>query len=368
MQLIQLILQNFFSFVFIISIIVFIHEFGHFYVARLNGVKVETFSLGFGPKIFGFTDKKGTLWKICALPFGGYVKMFGDRNAASVPDHELLKNLTLEERKFSLLGKNVYQRMAIVAAGPIANFILTIFLFTILFRISGLNTVMPVVSEVLTESAAMEAGIKKGDKILAIDDKEINDFDEVRSAIATGNGREMLIKILRADQTLEIKLTPKIQLRKDAFGFDVKIPTLGVGASELSHQDLNILQSFGHSITETYKISIEIFKGIKDLIIGKRDIKELSGPIKIAQYSGKSVNIGITATLWFMAMISLNLGIMNLLPIPMLDGGHLFYYLIELLRGKALSLKLQQLGFGLGIGILILLTSVAVFNDIKSLF
>jgi regulator of sigma E protease len=173
MAILQLILQNFFSFIFIISAIVFIHEFGHFFVARLCGVRVEQFAIGFGKELFGFTDKKKTRWKVCLLPFGGYVKMYGDRNAASAPDFELIEKMTLQEKKQAFFNKNVYQRIAIVSAGPAANFLLTIFIFTIIFYANGLNLVSPIVDKVLPDSAAFEAGIKNGDKILAINGKEI---------------------------------------------------------------------------------------------------------------------------------------------------------------------------------------------------
>ncbi len=367
MQLAQLILHNFFSFIFIISLIVFIHEFGHFYVARLCGVAVEEFAIGFGRKLCGFTDKKGTQWKICLLPFGGYVKMFGDKNGASMPDAEAISSMSTEERKKSFVGKNVYQRMAIVVAGPVANFILAVFIFTFLFHQNGLNTVLPIVEEVLPQSAAFESGLKKSDEILAIDGREIKDFDNVREAVAGSFGGELIFKIKRGEEIFEKKIAPKIQSRKDFFGDEVNVPTLGVSASITSHQDLNLGQSFVEGGQETYRISGAIFKALGELITGKRSVKELGGPIKIAQYSGKTVDIGLSAVLWFMAMISVNLGVMNLLPVPVLDGGHLFYYLIEAIRGKALPQKVQQLGFQIGLSLVLALMLLTTFNDIKQL-
>lgn len=367
MALTQLIFHNFFSFVFIISLIVFVHEFGHFFVARLCGVKVDEFSLGFGKKLFGFKDKKGTEWKFCLLPFGGYVKMYGDRNGASMPDAEAIANMSAEDKKISFVGKSVYQRMAIVAAGPVANFILAIFIFTILFRVNGLTSVLPIVEEVMPESAALESGLKKGDEILAIDDREIKDFNQVREAVVASLDDELLFKIKRNEEILEVKILPKFQVRKDLFGDEVKIKTIGVSASQVSHQELNLLQSFDHSTKETYHISVSIFKAIGELITGKRSVEELGGPIKIAKYSGKTVDMGFLAVLWFMAMISVNLGVMNLLPVPVLDGGHLFFYFFEAIFKKPLSPKVQQAGFRIGLSLILALMIFTTFNDIRNL-
>jgi len=364
----QLILQNFFSFVLIISVIVFVHEFGHFYVARLCGVKVDAFAIGFGRELWGFNDKKGTRWKFCLLPFGGYVKMHGDRNAASTPDFEAIEKMSEEEKKQSFVAKNVYQRMAVVGAGPIANFIFTIFLFTILFKINGINTVLPIVDEVLENSAAFDAGLKKGDEILEINKTAIKDFESVRELVVGNLGEELFFKIKRGDKIFDVKITPKIQVRKDLFGDDVKVATLGVSAATTSHQDLNLGQSFIKANQETVHISMMILKTLGELITGQRSVQELGGPVKIAQYSGKTVMMGLTAIIWFMAMISLNLGVMNLLPIPALDGGHLFYYIIEAIRGKALSVKTQQYGFQVGMALLLVLMMFTTFNDVRNLF
>ncbi len=368
MALTQLIFHNLFSFIFIISFIVFIHEFGHFYVARLCGVKVDEFAIGFGKKLLGFTDKKGTLWKFCLWPFGGYVKMHGDRNGASMPDSEAIAEMSLEEKQKSFVGKNVYQRMAIVVAGPVANFLLAILLFTFLFRINGLATVLPIVDEVIENSAALEAGLKKGDEIIAINGNEISDFNQVRELVIGSVSQELIFKIKRSEKVFEIKIAPKIQTRKDFFGDDVEIKTLGVSASITSHQDLNLAQSFIEANKETYRTSIAIFKAIGELISGQRSIKELGGPIKIAQYSGKTVSMGVIAVIWFMAMISLNLGVMNLLPIPVLDGGHLFFYIFEAIRRKPLSQKTQQVGFRIGLSLVLSLMIFTTLNDVMRIF
>ena len=368
MAIISLIIHNLFSFIAIISLIVFIHEFGHFFVARLCGVKVEEFAIGFGKKLFSWRDKKGTEWKFCLLPFGGYVRMYGDRNAASMPDNEAIVEMSEAEKKIAFVGKNVWQRMAIVAAGPLANFILTIFIFMILFKVNGLNRVLPIVGQVMPESAAFAAGLKEGDEILMIDEKEISEFDEIRAVIMSSAGKELRFKIKRAQQEVELKILPKIEVRKDFFGDEVKMATIGIGASQVDHQDLNWSQSFIEANKETYKITIAIFKAIGELITGQRSVEELGGPIKIAKYSGKTVDMGILVVLWFMAMISLNLGVMNLLPVPVLDGGHLFFYLIEAIRRKPLSQKTQQIAFRFGFSLVISLMIFTTFNDVWQLF
>ncbi len=367
MALTQLILQNFFSFVLLISFIVFIHEFGHFFVARLCGVKIKEFSIGFGRELVGFTDKKGTRWKICPIPFGGYVKMYGDKNGASIPDSQVIAAMSPEERKKSFIGKSVYQRMAIVVAGPVANFLLAIVIFTFLFKANGLNTVAPIVDEVLPQSAAFEAGLQKSDKILAIDENEVNDFEDLRQIVLNAGEQPLNFKIERATKIFEVKITPKVQIRKDFFGDEVKLGTLGVVASEVSHQDLNFGQSFIQANVETYKISLAIFKALSELITGKRSVDELGGPIKIAKYSGKTVEMGLNAVVWFMAMISINLGVMNLLPIPVLDGGHLFFYFFEAIFRKPLSQKVQKVAFQIGFSLVLSLMLFTTFNDIRHL-
>ena len=368
MILAQLILQNFFSFILIISLIVFIHEFGHFIVARWCGVKVDEFAIGFGKELIGFTDKQNTRWKFCLFPIGGYVKMHGDRNAASIPDVELVKNMTAEEKKISFLGKNVYQRMAIVVAGPVANFLLAIVIFTFLFRLNGLTTIAPIVDEVLPESAAFASGLQKGDEILQVDDVEIVTFDDMRQIVTTSADRTLAFKIKRNDRIIDLDLTPKIRTTKDFFGDEVRIGMIGVSASEVTHEKLNLGQSFLRANVETYNTSISIFKALGELLTGQRSLEELGGPIKIAKYSGKTVEMGFIAVIWFMAMISVNLGVMNLLPVPVLDGGHLFYYIIEAIFRKPLSQKLQQIGFKIGFSLVMTLMLFTTFNDVRQLF
>ena len=368
MSIIHLILHNLFSFIAIISIIVFIHEFGHFIVARWCGVKIEEFAIGFGKKIFGFRDKKGTQWKFCILPFGGYVKMYGDKNGASIPDIELVEKMSPQERKISFLGKNVYQRIAIVGAGPVANFILAIFIFTCLFKINGISLVEPVVNEVIENSASFEAGIKKGDRILAIDDKKIEDFQEIRNRVITSLESDLNFKIERDGEELNIKISPKITSQKDMFGDEIKARTIGLVTDNVIKKELSLSESFVEANKETLNISHSILITLGQLLTGQRSVKELGGPVKIAKYSGETVEQGVVVVAWFMAMISINLGVMNLLPIPVLDGGHLFYYIFEAIKGKPLSQKVQNYGYNFGLALVLSLMIFTTLNDIFQIF
>ncbi len=368
MTILNLIIHNIFAFVIILSIIVFIHEFGHYSIAKICGVKVEEFSIGFGKELFGFNDKSGTRWKFSILPFGGYVKMFGDKNPASVFDGEKLQEMSEQDKKVSFYFQNVYKRIAIVSAGPIANFLLCILLLTVIFRVQGLTTVLPIIDKVQELSAAEEAGILVGDKVIKINDVQIADFDQLRQIVVQNGENEMRVVLQRGEETIDVKLVPKISLSKNIFGEEQKTPLIGVGASQFEYHKLGLGQSFIHANTETYNLSISIVKAIGELITGTRSIKELSGPVKIAEYSGKSMAGGFIMVLWFMAMISVNLGVANLLPIPALDGGHLFYYIIEVIRGKPLPEKVQMAGFQVGFAILITLMIFTTSNDIYNLF
>lgn len=368
MNIAGLIAHNLFSFVIILSIIVFIHEFGHYFVARLCGVRVEEFSIGFGKELFGRNDKHGTRWKFCLLPFGGYVKMFGDSNPASVADGEQVKKMSAAERKVSLYFQNVYKRIAVVSAGPIANFLLCILLLTVIFDVRGLTRTLPIVDKIEEVSAAKSAGILVGDEILKINDQEITDFDQIKEIVVQNGEREMQINILRNGQIINVSLTPKISLSKNIFGEEQKMPLIGIGASQFEYQKLSLSQAFIKANVETFRLCGVILKSIWQLVTGQRSLKELGGPVKIAEYSGKSMSGGLMMVLWFMAMISVNLGVANLLPIPALDGGHLFYYIIEVILGKPLPEKVQMIGFQMGFAVLASLMIFTTFNDIFQIF
>lgn len=368
MNIAYLIAHNLFSFIVILSIIVFIHEFGHYFVAKICGVKIQEFSIGFGKELFGINDKSGTRWKFCLLPFGGYVRMFGDKNPASIADKDSIKHFSSAEKKISFYFQNVYKRIAIVSAGPIANFLLAIFLLTIVLKVQGLTKVLPIVDQVAQNSAAGAAGIKINDRILKINNQAIEDFDQVREMVITNGEKSLQFLISRDNQNLTINITPKISLSKNIFGEEQKMPLVGIGASKFEYKKLNLGQAFIRANIETYHLSYQVLKGVGELIVGERSIKELGGPVKIAEYSGKSMTAGIMMVLWFMAMISVNLGVANLLPIPVLDGGHLFYYIVEVLKGRPLPEKVQNVGFQFGFAVLASLMIFTTFNDIYHIF
>jgi regulator of sigma E protease len=367
MDIISLILQNLLAFIVILSAIVFIHEFGHYIVARWCGVKIEQFSIGFGKELFGFNDKNGTRWKFCLLPFGGYVKMFGDRNASSAADGEKLQQMNDAEKKVSFYFQNVWKRIAIVAAGPIANFILCIFLLTIIFKVQGATKVLPIVSQVQENGSAAQAGIEIDDKILRANDQKIKDFEDLRQIVLNSKGEIVDLQIDRNGNILNIQIMPKMTISKNIFGEEQKTFLIGIGANQFEYKKLGLGQSFLKANVETYNLGTAIAKAIGELITGQRSVKELSGPVKIAKYSGKSMEGGFLMVIWFMAIISVNLGVANLLPIPVLDGGHLFYYIIEAIKGKPLPEKWQMAGFQFGFATLLTLMVFTVYNDLTQI-
>jgi regulator of sigma E protease len=353
----QYMLTTLLSFFAIISFIVFVHEFGHYWVAKKCGVKIDAFSIGFGPEIFGFNDKSGTRWKFCAVPMGGYVKMYGDASAASNPDSEKLEEMSDEEKTQSFYFKSVGQRIAIVFAGPLINFILAVLVFIAFFAFYGIPFVKTTVGEVVKESAAEAAGIMTGDKILAINGAEIRRFEQVVGSVGSSKGEPLTFTIKRGEEVLEKTITPK----KDGESYKVGIAQ---STSDRGYDKIGFGDAVINGFLETYHITKMTAKSIYELLTGKRPFKEVSGIIRIADYSGESVRMGFDIVLRFIAVLSINLGLVNLFPIPMLDGGHIFYYLIEAIRGKPLPQKVQEFGFKIGFALVITLMIFALRNDL----
>lgn len=362
-----LVLHNTLWFVIILSIIVFIHEFGHYFVAKLSGVKIEVFSIGFGPEIFGWNDKSGTRWKVCCLPMGGYVKMYGDVNPASMPDSEKIQEMTSEEKKVAFHYKPLASKAAIVFAGPLANFLLAILLLIFFFSYYGKPITTAEISAVVPGGAAAEAGLEPGDVVMAIDGNKVTEFADIQRVVGLNTGEPIAIEFTRGDVAMKASATPKISTRKDLFGNEVKAALLGIQANVISYQKLDADSAAVEAVKETYNLSAGTLTAIGQMIAGKRSAREISGPIGIAKYSGQSATKGLPTVLWFMVIISINLGLVNLFPIPVLDGGHLLYYLIEAVRGKPMADKLQQWGFRFGIAIVGMLAVFAIMNDIRNL-
>jgi regulator of sigma E protease len=356
------------SFFVILSVIVFIHEFGHYIVAKWCGVKIEAFSIGFGRELFGWNDKSGTRWKFSLIPMGGYVKMYGDSDAASTPDTQKSATMSEEDKAFSFHHKPLWQKAAIVAAGPAFNFMLTIGILTYMLLSFGLVSTAPVVHQVIEGSAAEEAGFASGDRILFIDGIEIEVFNDIPQLMAVNTGTPVHIIFEREGVVQEKTVTPRMTEIDDALGNKVQWPMLGFQSMEHSVNDMGFFAAIGEATERTYSICVSSLKAVKQIIVGDRDATELKGPIGIAKLSGQATGMDFSTVLWFIAMLSANLGLVNLFPIPLLDGGHLLYYAIEALTGRPLAEKFQEYGFRLGFALIACLMAFTILNDIRTIF
>lgn len=355
------------AFIVVLSVIVFIHEYGHYIVAKLCGVRIDAFSIGFGKELFGWNDKSGTRWKVSALPLGGYVKMFGDSTAASTPDSDLLTQMNEQEREGAFHYKPLYKKMLIVVAGPMANFLLTIAIFIYFIMSNGLPSIDPIVGQVMPDSPALSAGVKVGDKITMIDGNKISSFNDISYVISTNLGTPLTVQILRENEPIALTITPKMFEDEDGLGNKISRPLIGIKSSDIKLENVGFARAVGESVRRTYLICESTLKVIGQMIVGKRDTRDLKGPVGIAQLSGQAAAKGTHTVLWLIAIISANLGLMNLLPIPVLDGGHLVYYSVEALRGRPLAQKVQEYGFRIGFAILTMLMGFTLFNDLRKL-
>jgi regulator of sigma E protease len=354
-------------FLFVLTIVVFFHELGHFLIARWCGVRVLTFSIGFGPELFGFNDRHGTRWKVSAIPLGGYVKFFGDENAASVPDAATINQMTEEERRVSFFFKPVPQRAAIVTAGPIANFILAIVIFAAVFTLYGKQATPARVETVQPASAAEAAGFKPGDLIVTINGRKIDTFTDMQRVVSTHAGEPLEIDVDRGGQHIPIKATPKLTEMKDNFGNVHRIGVLGITGAREPPVPVDPLTAVKLGVEETWFVVDRTLSYIGGVVVGKESADQLGGPIRIAQVSGQVATAGFVALIHLAAVLSISIGLLNLFPIPLLDGGHLLFYAIEAIRGRPLSDRAQEVGFRIGLAIVLLLMIFATFNDILHL-
>jgi len=354
-------------FLFGLSVVVFFHELGHFLVARWCGVRVLTFSVGFGPEIVGFDDRYGTRWKLSWVPLGGYVKFFGDDNAASVPDEAAIANMTEAEKRQSFVHQPVGRRAAIVAAGPIANFILAIIIFATIFAFYGRQTTTARVDTVVPNSAAAAAGLKPGDVVLAIDGRTIESFSDMQRVVSANAGRTLTFQIDRGGAPMTLTATPALKQSKDGFGNSTCQAVLGVSRSmapgDIKTEHVNPLAAVWLGTKETWFIIDRTFSYIGGLFTGRECADQLGGPIRIAQISGQVATLGFLPVLHLAAMLSVSIGLLNLFPVPLLDGGHLMFYMVEATRGRPLSAKAQEIGFRIGFAIVVMLMIFTVFND-----
>ncbi|MEO0328809.1 MAG: RIP metalloprotease RseP [Pseudomonadota bacterium] len=359
-------------FLIVLTIVVFFHELGHYLVARWNGVSVDAFSVGFGPELLGFNDKSGTRWKVCAVPLGGYVKFMGDANSASVPDHDALNKMTEEEARGSFEHKAVWRRAAVVVAGPIANFILAIIIFAGSFFFVGKFESDPVVSSVVAESAAQEAGFEIGDIIRTINGNDIRSFSDIPRLVGPNHGIEMVFAVDRGGQDLTLNVTPRLTEREDSFGNIHKTGVIGIISNRQEanprQRKFGVVEAFSAGFGETVYIITRTFQYLGAIIVGRESAEQLSGPIGIAKISGEVATLGVVALINLAAILSVSIGLLNLFPIPMLDGGHLVFYLYEAVTGKPLNQKIQEYGFRIGFVLLIALMLFATRNDILNTF
>ena len=357
-------------FIFVLSVVVFFHELGHFLVGRWCGVKVDAFSVGFGPEIIGFVDRYGTRWRIAALPLGGYVKFHGDANGASMPDEAAIASMPEIERKVSFFGQPVRKRAAIVAAGPIANFLLSIVIFTGIFYFQGKSILAPRVDTVTPGEAADLAGMLPGDLILSIDGQPVASWSDMQRIVQIASDQSLPIEVQRGDKTVQLLATPRRREITTPFGKN-KVGVLGVGASA-NPQDwrvakMGLVDSVQGATHETWFIVQRTGAYVAGLFVGTESTEQISGPIRIAEISGQVARIGFWALLNLAAILSISIGLINLVPVPLLDGGHLLYYAFEALRGRPLSERAQEFGFKVGMALVGGLMLFATFNDILNL-
>jgi regulator of sigma E protease len=356
-------------FLLVLAPLIFVHEFGHFWVARRAGVRIEIFSIGFGREIFGWTDRTGTRWKVGWLPLGGYVKMFGDADAASMPDDQAAGGMTAAERAVSFPHKPLGWRTAIVAAGPIANFLLAIVLFAALFLSFGRPFTPPVIGGTVPGLPAEAAGLQAGDRIVAINGTTIERFEEIQRFILLNLDQPLEVEYQRDDRRRRTRLSPVIVEETDLFGNTVRLARLGIRSA--AQREIESIASpvaaIGLAVEETWLQVTGTLKALGQMLVGRRGAEELSGPLGIAKLSGEAAQGGIGSLLAFAAMVSIGLGLINLFPIPMLDGGHLVFYAIEAVRGRPLGPRAQEYGFRVGLILVLSLMLFATWQDLVRL-
>ncbi|MFA4994502.1 MAG: RIP metalloprotease RseP [Bdellovibrionales bacterium] len=353
-------------FIVVISAVVFVHEFGHYLVARLCGIRVESFSIGFGRKLFGWTDKSGTAWQVAWLPLGGYVKMFGDADAASTPD-EKVKTMTEAEKSVAFYHQKVGKRMAVVAAGPVSNYIFAILVLAVLFIFQGQPFSPPMVGALQENGVAAQAGVLAGDKVTSIDGKEISRFEDIKRLIGMNSGAPVSMVVERAGKLQTLSLTPEITVQKDRFGGEHRMGRIGIVSDKVEHIKRQPLEALRYATLETWNMSVDTLKAVGQIVTGVRGSEELGGPIRIAEMSGDIAQDGLWAMLWFIAILSINLGLINLFPVPLLDGGHLLFFSLEKLMGRPLGEKTQEAGMRVGFVLVVSLMLFATWNDLVHL-
>jgi regulator of sigma E protease len=369
---VEILISFIIPFIILLTVVVFIHEYGHYYFARKYGVGVTDFSIGFGKELFGFNDKSGTRWKFCAIPLGGYVKFFGDRNVFSQAEQEeLLKKYSKEDREKLFVVKPIYQRSLIVAAGPFANFLLAIVIFAFIYMVAGKDFTPAQIQEVQPDSPAFISGVKSGDIIKSIDNREVKSFMEVSAFINASSSEAINLGILRNESELSINVKPKFVEGSDSLGNKINKKIIGIKIAPLNdkieRERLGPATALFYAIKETWFVIVASWDFVISMFKGTGDTSQLGGPIKIAKITGQVAKFGVVAFLSIMAYISISLGFINLFPIPMLDGGHLMFYAFEKILGRPLTQKTQEGFFRIGLFLLLSLMFFTTFNDLRDL-
>ena len=357
-------------FLFVLTVVVFIHELGHFLVARWCGVKVKAFSIGFGREIFGFYDRHGTRWRFAWIPLGGYVKFLDDENSASVPSKSALDNLSAAEREGAFQTKSLAARSAIVVAGPVANFLLAIVIFSVTYAVMGVHGTPPRVSELIPGEPAAVAGFQPGDLILSIDGQPIETFADMQRVVATSPDQELTFEVQRGNTILTLRATPARREISDRFGNKLRQGMIGIKRDpnpEWVYKRYGPVDSVVLGVRDTFFIVTRTLAYLADVITGRESADQMRGPIGIAEISGQVATAGFVALLNLTAVLSVSIGLINLFPIPLLDGGHLLFYLIEAVRRRPLSERTQEIGFRIGLAVVLMLMMFATWNDLGTL-
>ena len=352
--------------------LVTLHELGHYLVGRWFGVKAEAFSVGFGKEVLGWTDKRGTRWKLCALPLGGYVQFKGDMDPASIPHPDQIDKATPEERDGSFHHASLWKRALIVFAGPAANILITLAIFASFFAFYGKPVAenpdqTNIVSSFAEESVARDAGVREGDRIVAIDGEPVAEFQDIQDRVLMYPGKTIEMAVERGGDTLEIPVTIADITETDQFGNESRIGRIGVYSNGIAFEDVGVLESMGLAVTQTGKLVDMMVTGIKQIVVGDRSVKELGGPVTIGKFAGEQLSLGPLAFINFAALISLNLAFINLLPIPALDGGHLAFYAAEAVRRKPLGPRSTEVAYRAGVALVLALMVFVTFIDIAKL-
>ncbi|MDO9364385.1 MAG: RIP metalloprotease RseP [Sphingopyxis sp.] len=354
------------AFLLVLGPLVFVHEYGHYIVGRWCGVKADTFSIGFGRKILGWTDKRGTEWKIGWLPLGGYVQFAGDRDAVSQPDADW-QQLPAEQRSHTFPAQPVWKRALIVVAGPVTNFLFAILILASFAWVGGKLVTPPVAGGIEASSAAAAAGLQTGDRIVAIDGRPIETFGDIPMAVAHRPGEAMQVRISRGGSEQVVELTPRLVKAKDPFGQEYERAIIGLAPPAQQLQSISLLEAPAVGLRQTWQIVRQTGEVLGQFLTGRRSIKDMNGPVKIAEISGQAATLGLASLIFFIALISINLGFINLLPLPMLDGGHLVFYAYEAIRRRPAPPQAQEWAFRFGFVAIVTLMLVVTFNDLGSI-